>query len=84
MRYRLRSFKSPRRVNTVPTGGRAAAAERAYLRTLTGGVARDVAKQEGITYHYMRRFCKNTGRALPRDAARQVRAEIAAISGDSQ
>lgn len=84
MRYRLRGFKSPRRVNLAPAGGRAAAAERAYLQTLTGGVARDVAKQEGISYQYMRRFCKKTGRALPRDAARQVQAQIDAIAGGQQ
>lgn len=79
MRYRARGLPSPRRANTAPLGGREAAAERSYTRALNGEVARDVAKAEGISYQYLRRYCARLNKLAPASNLRAVKEQIKAM-----
>jgi transposase-like protein len=81
MKYRVRGLPSPRRTNVEPAGGRDAAAERAYARSLGGEVAAAVSKAEGISYQYLRRWCARNGKTAPNTSLRQVKAEIRSMFG---
>lgn len=80
LRYRYRGLLSPRRVNIAPVGGRAAASRRVYERAVAGEVAATVAKEEGVSYQYMIRWCRRQGWPAPQ-AFRKLGAENAAFIG---
>lgn len=82
LRYRYRGLPSPRRVNVAPFGGRDAASRRVYERAVAGEVAATVAREEGVSYQYMIRWCRRNGWPAPQ-ATRKLGAEIAEFMSQS-